>query len=570
MPCASPQIAPATATAAPVVFKGSLPAAEALTERVPFSCLLCQQMAPAAESPGVEVTPRPRMGVASGPSAGRTVVTASGEERLGKATDQIGIEAHESAALEKTGSRDIPHIARGKDRKADAGPFSNPGSATLLAIEVDEPKRDPVPPEPPGAVTEEASAAPRARTAAAESPSIGSCPGNPLANSSRLPIESTREPAADRPPVGVQATAAIQTVNPAATSGPSGSPAGPSLSRVREPSAADHRAEGTFQQPSRKISGREETHAEGKVPAASSSGAVTAPPGLSPAAPPSTAPVTVASASDSSHPAGHEDSRMDSDPSQAAAPLLPSHSAPPFPAKQHPLAPSEPAPAADPGGEFQDAARKTIASVPDQALHHPPQPIRPVHSASLDSARAAGVPVAAGHRTVSEGMTLTTPSAAPSDAARAVRPLSPSHPLPTLATAFHRLDGAAAPRLLETTPQRLAVGVRDAGLGWVEVRTHAVGGQVAATLATASPEAHAAIAAELPALREALLSQQVQLHSLSSESFAGSSGQRQEEGQTSSGPGNAENHPPAQPKAGSVRLPSESEGEVMSYISIRV
>ncbi|HEX3663546.1 MAG TPA: hypothetical protein VHU89_19070 [Acidobacteriaceae bacterium] len=138
------------------------------------------------------------------------------------------------------------------------------------------------------------------------------------------------------------------------------------------------------------------------------------------------------------------------------------------------------------------------------------------------------------------------------------------------AAAFERMDAAAPPRVLESSPQDLVVGVRDAGLGWVEIRTHAVGGQVAASLATGSHEAHAAIAAELPAVRNALMDQHVALHSLSAEQFPASSGG----GGGSAGnpsnsarPGRQSSVKPAGEESPSL---SEADGENLSYISVRV
>lgn len=97
---------------------------------------------------------------------------------------------------------------------------------------------------------------------------------------------------------------------------------------------------------------------------------------------------------------------------------------------------------------------------------------------------------------------------------------SVSSPLGHSAVTFDRMDGAAAPRVLESTPQRLAVGVRDAGLGWVEVRTHAAGSQVAAVVATSSGASHQAIAAELPSIREYLVGQHVRVDALMAEPFS--------------------------------------------------
>lgn len=78
--------------------------------------------------------------------------------------------------------------------------------------------------------------------------------------------------------------------------------------------------------------------------------------------------------------------------------------------------------------------------------------------------------------------------------------------------------------MLASSPQKLAVGVHDTTLGWVEVRAQTAAGQVSATLTTSSPTAHAALTAELPAMRAALAGQPVQVNTaLSQGAPAGSS-----------------------------------------------
>jgi hypothetical protein len=125
-------------------------------------------------------------------------------------------------------------------------------------------------------------------------------------------------------------------------------------------------------------------------------------------------------------------------------------------------------------------------------------------------------------------------------------------------------DGAAgAPQVIGSGPQRLAVGVRDAGLGWVEIRTHAAAGQVSAVVGT-SAGSHPALAAALPSMREYLAGQQVRVDHLAAETFSASSGGR--EGSRESG---------GEAREGRGRLPAamtpEAEPEESrSYISVRV
>jgi hypothetical protein len=139
-----------------------------------------------------------------------------------------------------------------------------------------------------------------------------------------------------------------------------------------------------------------------------------------------------------------------------------------------------------------------------------------------------------------------------------------------VSAAFTRMDSAAAPQVLESAPQRLSVGVRDSGLGWVEIRTHGVAGQVSAVIATGSSEAHAALVAHLPELREFLAGQQLRVDQLASEQYSTSAGGReaapQREGPNgaSQGSGASGEGPPM------AAAFSEGAEESLSYINVRV
>lgn len=134
------------------------------------------------------------------------------------------------------------------------------------------------------------------------------------------------------------------------------------------------------------------------------------------------------------------------------------------------------------------------------------------------------------------------------------------------ALAFERMDGAPPPQLVESGPQRLAVGVRDGELGWVEIRTHALAGQVVATLVTGSAESHQAITAALPAVRESLMAAQVRVNHVGAETFAASSDQR-----GNRQPGNGEEYQKGSAGLGMLTPRRETEEEeTLSYISVRV
>jgi flagellar hook-length control protein FliK len=155
------------------------------------------------------------------------------------------------------------------------------------------------------------------------------------------------------------------------------------------------------------------------------------------------------------------------------------------------------------------------------------------------------------------------------------------------------MDGAAAPRVIESSPQRLAVGVRDAGLGWVEIRTHAAGGQVGAVVGTTSMASQQAVAAELPSMRVFLEGQQVRLGHLAAENFSamggdgrGNPSENQASGNQSSGNQSSGNQSAGNQSSGNsgqdvergsrdnagVRAVFAGEGtdETLSYISVRV
>lgn len=152
-------------------------------------------------------------------------------------------------------------------------------------------------------------------------------------------------------------------------------------------------------------------------------------------------------------------------------------------------------------------------------------------------------------------------------------PLSPAAPhaaaSPTaIHSAFDRMDAAPPPQVLTSSPQRLSVGVRDAGLGWVEVHTHAAAGQVSAVVGTSSAEAHAALSAQLPAMREYLAAQHVHVDTLGTQQFSPSAGQREHARDPRGEPARGE---PAEPlRSGIERESADGEEETLSYISVRV
>ncbi len=177
---------------------------------------------------------------------------------------------------------------------------------------------------------------------------------------------------------------------------------------------------------------------------------------------------------------------------------------------------------------------------------------------------------------VASGGTPALTSAFPVTAAHAVVSTADTHSSTTTASAehaqnaFERIDTSAAPQVLAGTPQRLSIGVRDPALGWVEIHTRTAAGEISVALATPSAASHTAISAQLPAIRDYLSGQQVRVDHLTAEQFSASSGGRDN---------SAGNQPQAKDthatSAGATHSPlteqsSESEGQNLSWIDVRV
>ena len=200
-----------------------------------------------------------------------------------------------------------------------------------------------------------------------------------------------------------------------------------------------------------------------------------------------------------------------------------------------------------------------------------------VHSNLHAGTASAGVlPVSAGNGPGVSPATVSVSAGAPAVVApvqhtAAVTTAGPDRAASAAHTAasaaFERMDVAAAPRVLESAPQRLSVGVQDSGLGWIEVRAHAGAGQVSAVVASASGEAHNVLTAHLPEVREYLAGQQVHVDQLTSESFS-SSADRRDSSSRNEAQGEKAVRPGRQNAAASAA--GEAGGESLSYINVRV
>ncbi|WP_446742350.1 flagellar hook-length control protein FliK [Silvibacterium acidisoli] len=151
----------------------------------------------------------------------------------------------------------------------------------------------------------------------------------------------------------------------------------------------------------------------------------------------------------------------------------------------------------------------------------------------------------------------------------AMQQVQPAAPSP-----YQRLDqvSAPAPVMLHASANRVSVGVHDPSLGWIEVKTQAVAGQISASLVTAAGQAHQSLSAQLPSLTQFLADHQVKVGDVvvqqggAGGEMSSGSGQRhqQEAGRQGAAASQAESH---------TVLPESTEAlsdeRPLSYISIR-
>jgi hypothetical protein len=162
--------------------------------------------------------------------------------------------------------------------------------------------------------------------------------------------------------------------------------------------------------------------------------------------------------------------------------------------------------------------------------------------------------------------------------------------LPAAPNVYDRIDQGASPIMLHSGVQQVAVGLRDPNLGWVEVKTQNLAGRVDATLVAASGQAHAALAAQLPAISDYLQQRDVRVATLAVQHHMpgtgsgvtpGDSGgrgaesggsQSRQPGQSASGnSGSGSPDAPLQPlrPPGSLRYDEGPSFRPLSYISVR-
>ena len=145
---------------------------------------------------------------------------------------------------------------------------------------------------------------------------------------------------------------------------------------------------------------------------------------------------------------------------------------------------------------------------------------------------------------------------------------------------YQKMDQIQTPpvSLVSASTNRVAVGLHDPALGWVEIKTQSTAGQIAAALVTSSAHTHEALAAHLPSMAQFLFDREIKVSSISvqQEAVGGGSGERAasgNQGQRSNAETNAEGAGsktvPVAPEIGFDSV-AEAIGALgsLSYISI--
>lgn len=142
---------------------------------------------------------------------------------------------------------------------------------------------------------------------------------------------------------------------------------------------------------------------------------------------------------------------------------------------------------------------------------------------------------------------------------------------------FGRLDqidnGSAF--LLHGNANKVAFGIHDSSMGWIEVRTQSTAGEISATLATSSSQTHTALSAQLPSLSQYLTDQNVRVSNLGVEQGFSQTGGNLDGGMSSSkdtsqgqtAPNHTENIEREMESA--IKDMTDPE-QLISYISVRV
>ena len=150
----------------------------------------------------------------------------------------------------------------------------------------------------------------------------------------------------------------------------------------------------------------------------------------------------------------------------------------------------------------------------------------------------------------------------------------------TTVNPYQRLDQGTAPpaAVINSSANRVAVGLHDPALGWVEIKTQSTAGQVSAALLTASSQTHESLAAQLPSLAQFLADREVRVGSLTVEqqppggnveSQASSGGRQDSNAQQEGGGTDAGFNPNSALTTNGLGADEVFDERPLSYISVR-
>ena len=106
------------------------------------------------------------------------------------------------------------------------------------------------------------------------------------------------------------------------------------------------------------------------------------------------------------------------------------------------------------------------------------------------------------------------------DPSSTLTPVHSEHPASAVSSRlidpYQKIDQAPGGPLpvMSAGPNRVAVGLHDPALGWVEIKTQFVGGQIAAALVTSSSQSHQTLAAQLPSMAQFLAEREVRVSNI--------------------------------------------------------
>jgi flagellar hook-length control protein FliK len=137
---------------------------------------------------------------------------------------------------------------------------------------------------------------------------------------------------------------------------------------------------------------------------------------------------------------------------------------------------------------------------------------------------------------------------------------------------------AAPAAVVSSGGNRVAIGLHDPTLGWVEIKTQSTAGQIAAALVTSSNQTHQTLTAQLPSLAQFLSDREVKVNSVAVQQQAtggnnsGQAGSGEEQGSNAQpGRGGTSSGSNANSTFTAAGLGADEvfEDRPLSYISVR-